>query len=178
MAQWQTLGTKIVYKNKWIQVDEDDVIDPLGDKTIYGIVKPQSGVVYIVPVTADGEFVLTRQYRYAMKEETWEFPSGQTNNEDIISAAKRELHEETGYQSNDLSKISKIAIDTSLSSTRIDIILAKDAIKYSSDLDPLDGIVEAKTFKQETIKDMVLSSQIICPHTIASFYIAKTHLSA
>jgi ADP-ribose pyrophosphatase len=54
--------------------------------------------VMIVPVTADGNLVLVRQYRHNLKAHVLEFPAGTIGeSEGLEDAALRELEEETGY---------------------------------------------------------------------------------
>jgi ADP-ribose pyrophosphatase len=54
--------------------------------------------VLIVPITADGNLVLVRQYRHNLKAHVLEFPAGTIGeSEDPEDAALRELEEETGY---------------------------------------------------------------------------------
>jgi ADP-ribose pyrophosphatase len=54
--------------------------------------------VMVVPVTADRELVLVRQYRHNLKSHQLEFPAGTMNEtEEPQSAARRELEEETGF---------------------------------------------------------------------------------
>jgi ADP-ribose pyrophosphatase len=54
--------------------------------------------VMIVPLTADGNLVMVRQYRHNLKAHVMEFPAGTiTEGEDPEAAALRELEEETGY---------------------------------------------------------------------------------
>ena len=54
--------------------------------------------VMAVPVTADRQLVLVRQYRHNLKSYQLEFPAGTMNEtEEPESAARRELEEETGF---------------------------------------------------------------------------------
>jgi ADP-ribose pyrophosphatase len=64
-----------------------------------------SGAVVIVPVTADRQLVLIEQYRFPIGSEVIELPAGLVGDgphiaeERLIDAARRELLEETGYDS-------------------------------------------------------------------------------
>ena len=56
-----------------------------------------SGGVCVVPLTADNEVIMVRQFRYAFGEPLLEIPAGKLETgEDHYSAALRELSEETG----------------------------------------------------------------------------------
>ena len=57
------------------------------------------GAVCIVPITSEGEIILERQFRYPLDQVITEIPAGKLDfpEEDRLSAAKRELKEETGY---------------------------------------------------------------------------------
>ncbi len=54
--------------------------------------------VMVVPVTANGDLVLVRQYRHNLKSYALEFPAGTANHDEgLAHAAARELEEETGF---------------------------------------------------------------------------------
>jgi ADP-ribose pyrophosphatase YjhB (NUDIX family) len=63
--------------------------------------------VAIVPVTDDGEVVLLRQYRQALREHLLEIPAGtlDVDGESPTEAALRELAEETGYTARSLEHL-------------------------------------------------------------------------
>jgi ADP-ribose pyrophosphatase len=58
------------------------------------------GAAAVVPVTPDGEVLLVRQFRPAIRQELVEVPAGllDTGDEDALTCAARELFEETGYR--------------------------------------------------------------------------------
>ncbi len=64
-----------------------------------------SGIVGIVAVTDEGELLFVEQYRPPMNKRVIELPAGLagdtagTEHEDLAAAARRELIEETGYDS-------------------------------------------------------------------------------
>jgi ADP-ribose pyrophosphatase len=52
----------------------------------------------VVPVTADGNVIMVKQYRHKLRQDTIELPAGLVNpDEPIEEAAERELVEETGH---------------------------------------------------------------------------------
>lgn len=65
-----------------------------------------SGVVAVVAVTPDGRLVLTEQYRPAVETRVLDLPAGLAGDlagaedESLLVAARRELMEETGYESD------------------------------------------------------------------------------
>lgn len=74
--------------------------------------------VMIVPITAGGDVVMVRQYRHNLKQHMLELPAGTADHgrEDLASAARRELAEETGYEPGPGARLEKLGACYSLSS--------------------------------------------------------------
>ena len=99
---WQVLGSRQVYENAWIRVREDDVIRPDGQPGIYGVVEFQGLAVAIVALTEDEQVYLVGQYRYPTDTYSWEVVEGTSEaGEEPLTAAKRELSEETGLTASE-----------------------------------------------------------------------------
>ncbi len=97
---WKKINSKEIYKNEWIRLREDKVINPSGAEGIYSVVEAKPAIG-IVPITEDLQIYLVGQYRYTLDVYTWEIPEGGgLPNEDTLIGAKRELCEETGLTAN------------------------------------------------------------------------------
>ncbi len=96
-SPWKTNSSRIVYRNDWIRVREDQVIRPDGGAGIYGVIeiRPSVGVVAL---NEREEIVLVGQWRYPHNHYSWEIPRGGSHDgeTDMLDVAKRELAEEAG----------------------------------------------------------------------------------
>jgi len=72
-----------------------------------------TGIVVIVPVTADGKLILIEQHRVPLDKSVIELPAGLagdiagSENEPLAEAAKRELLEETGYTATGMTYLAE-----------------------------------------------------------------------
>ena len=53
---WQTLSSRVAYRNPWITVREDDVLAPDGSPAVYGVVELRDSV-FVVALTDDDQVV-------------------------------------------------------------------------------------------------------------------------
>ena len=85
--------------------------------------------VNIIPLTADGRVVCVRQYRHGTREVTLEVPGGMVDPEDGSprAAARREMREETGYDSDRLIDLGSVAPNPAIQNNRCHTYLALDA---------------------------------------------------
>ena len=101
MAHTETmLESKEIFNGRVIRVTVDKVQLEDGSTSTREIVHHHGGAC-ILPVDADGNITLVRQFRYAFGEEIWELPAGKLEaDEDPFEAAKRELSEECGLSAD------------------------------------------------------------------------------
>ena len=86
------------------------------------------GAAAVVPVRGDGKILMVKQYRNAIDRMTLEIPAGSRDSvtEDTRVCAARELEEETGYCSDDLTRILSLKTTVAFCDEFIDVYLAKN----------------------------------------------------
>ena len=87
-----------IYDGVILHVFKDTVSLPNGNPATREVIR-HVGAVGVIPVTEDGKVIIERQFRYPLDRVVTEIPAGKLDSftEDRLSAAKRELEEETGY---------------------------------------------------------------------------------
>ena len=85
------------------------------------------GAVAIVPLTAEGEVLLVRQFRYATGDWLLEVPAGKLDSgEDPQVAAVRELEEETGFRAGSVESLGWVWTTPGFSNEKIWLYLARE----------------------------------------------------
>lgn len=95
------VNSKSVYEDKWLKFFQDEIKFPDGSSGTYAWADRKSGVGIVV-ITKDKKVLLHREYRYPIKDYSWEIQGGGIDDgETVEQAAVRELEEETGIQMNE-----------------------------------------------------------------------------
>jgi len=170
---WKTLSSQKIYENPWISLTEHEVINPGGGNGIYGEVHFKNLAIGIIPLDKDNNTWLVGQYRFPLKQYSWEIPEGGGSiDEDPLLSAKRELLEETGIMADDWTEIQKIHLSNSVSDEFGIIYLARQlSFGESSPEESEDLIVRKLPF--ETAYQMVLNGEITDSLSVAAILKVK-----
>lgn len=118
----------------------------------WDFVSHRKGAAAVLPVLDDGRIIMVRQYRNALERETIEIPAGCRDfvGEDTRLCAERELKEETGYSSDDISFLLSLRTTVAFCRRRSRcLILHKNLKKGEQHLDDAESIdVEIYTLKE------------------------------
>ena len=170
---WITLSSQKIYENPWISLTEHKVINPGGGNGIYGEVHFKNLAIGIIPLDKDNNTWLVGQYRYPLKQYSWEIPEGGgLLDDDPLLSAKRELLEETGIKADEWLEIQKIHLSNSVSDELGLIYLARQlSFGESSPEESEDLIVRKLPF--ETAFQMVLNGEITDSLSVAAILKVK-----
>ena len=130
------------------------------NQTLYREVINHNGGVAVVAVEND-EIYFVEQYRHAVESDVLELPAGCIEKgEDPLICARRELQEEIGFDSENISLLGKFYPTPGYSSETIYLYLAEDLIPNQLELDE-DEFIEMKKIKISKIKEMLLNNEFI-----------------
>lgn len=122
----EIIEPKKIFSNKYIEIFNDDVKFPSGNQGTYIRINSTSDKsVAVLPITADGNIVVIKNYRHGIRGWGIEIPKGSVEpNEEASHAAIRELEEETGYVCKKLIHICEYSESPAIFSNKIDCFIA------------------------------------------------------
>ncbi len=173
MQEWKRLDRKLVYKGSIINYYRDTVRVPNGNVVEWDFIG-HNGAAAVVPVTADGKILMVRQYRNALDRMTLEIPAGGLNGRDepTMSAAARELEEETGYRSENLTFLISVNTTVAFCNEKIDIYVATGLTLTKQHLDE-DEFIDVVPMSVEELTAMIYERKIMDSKTVSAILAYK-----
>ena len=158
---WITHSRELVFENPWLELYKHDVTDHGGKPGTYTTVEFRTKAVGIVPIDDEGNTWLVGQYRYPLKEYSWEIPEGGVpHNEDLLEGAVRELKEEVGLTADNWQHIMEFNTSNSCTNEVAHIFIARNLTLGENDLESTEADMKVKKLPFEEAFNMVMSGQI------------------
>lgn len=164
----ETLGSRVVYQNRWMRVREDRIRRSDGYEGVYGVVEKTDFVV-IAPIE-NGVIHLVEQYRYPVRRRCWELPQGSWEDQpgtDPDVLAQAELREETGLSAAVMTPVAYLHIAYGYSTQGYHIYLASGLTNGERDLDAEEAGLITRAFALSEVERMILDGTITDATTIA-----------
>jgi len=170
---WTIRGETLKYDNPWIRVTEFTVTDPSGRPGIYGTAHFKNFAIGIIPVDDQGNTYLVGQYRFPLKQYSWEIPEGGGDREvPPLESAKRELSEETGLKAARWEKLIEMHLSNSVTDEWGIVYLATGLTLGEAHPEP-DEVLTLKKLPLEEAYQRVVSGEITDSLTVAGLLRAK-----
>lgn len=172
---WEEVKTEHIIQDEWIDIRRSAYRFP--DGTVFEPYYSYSRRDYTIIVARDedGKYICVRQFRHGIKEVTTEFPAGGIERsdgkeyggpgiaaEDALEAAKRELMEETGHESDNWTHLITIPSNATIADNYAYVFMADGCKKVAGqslddteflnivkyDEDEIDELIRTGKFQQ------------------------------
>ncbi|MBW4577082.1 MAG: NUDIX hydrolase [Aphanothece sp. CMT-3BRIN-NPC111] len=179
LAKWKLLNSHIVFDNNWCRVRQDEIELPSGQVIDDFFVNVRPDIALILPVTQNREIVFVRQYRHGVGEILLELPAGafHPQKEDSVTAATRELEEETGYVAETLIKLATLYDNPVKDTNKIHLFLADKVHPSGKQTLDVTEEIEVVLIPLEDVLKEISQGEICVSGTIAAIFLGLNFLS-
>jgi len=165
-----------IHKGKRVHLFHDRLVTPTGKEVDWELIM-HPGASAVIPIDDEGKIVMVRQYRNASDDYVLEIPAGvfDAPDEDPLACARRELEEEIGYTSEDITFLYKFYSSIGICDEVIHIFVAKNLILSKQNLDD-DEFVTIERYTLDELVDMVFDGRLTDNKTISAILTYKVSL--
>jgi 8-oxo-dGTP pyrophosphatase MutT (NUDIX family) len=171
------LSSRVVYRNRWMTVREDEVERDNGTRGIYGVIEKYDSAIILA--VENQHIYLVEQFRYPLGANSLEFPQGslERNNVDPAEIARNELQAETGLVAEKMECLGEIYIACGYANQKTYAFLATDLIHAESEPDQEEHDLVLRKVSLAALNALIASHQIKDAQTLAAWALYQTRSS-
>jgi len=170
--KWKVLSSTYLVKAPWAVLRKDVCEMPNGHLVPEYYVLEYPNWVNIVAFTKENEIILVRQYRHGAGKEFLEIPGGVIDEgEDALTAAAREMMEETGYRFEQMEKLVDLYPNPATSTNITTTFIARGGVKINEqaldDQEEIEVILASVNEVKQLLRENKIGQAL---HAAALFY--------
>jgi 8-oxo-dGTP pyrophosphatase MutT (NUDIX family) len=177
---WKVLSKQQVIDTPFLKIRREEVAVPGGPVIPDYYIIENRGWAGVVPVTADGRFLINQQYKHGIGLEVIEFPAGgiDPHETDPLETAHRELMEETGYSFDDdqVELLSHMYANPTGAITQVWWYLARNVTKTGTPKDDPIEVIENSLVTPAELLQLIHSGRFNVQGQISAAYMALEKL--
>ena len=168
---WRLLESKVDLSYQLFEIRTDTSRSPRTGQELKFVVLDTPDWVNIIPLTAEGNVILVKQFRHGIRQVSLETPGGLVEpGNTLAEAARRELLEETGFQGEDWSLLGSFYPQPAFLTNRYHTFLVKNAVKVSELKQDEGEDLEVVQVRLEQVPGLIREGKIGHALVIAGFY--------
>ncbi|MBR1629369.1 MAG: NUDIX hydrolase [Lachnospiraceae bacterium] len=185
--EWEELSTEHIIHDEWIDLRKSAYRLP--DGKVFEPYYSYSRRDYVVIVASDeeGKYICVRQFRQGIRKVTTEFPAGgierkdgrqygrtqDVSAEDALAAAKRELLEETGCESDEWKPLLAVPSNATIADNVAYLFSAKNCRRVARQTLDDTEFLNVKTYAADEIEAMIANGKFEQAMHILAWYLRK-----
>lgn len=159
---WEVIDSEYLFRRPWLTARRDHVRLPNGNEIPEYYILEYPDWINVIAITDSGEFVMIRQYRHGLRQTCYELPAGVVEDgEDPLTAAKRELLEETGFGGGEWIKLMTLSPNPSTNTNLTHCYLATGVQKQAEQHLDMGEDLSVHLLSQHIVKKLLADNEIM-----------------
>lgn len=160
MQPYQVIATKVLFDHPAARILVDTIQHQGRQRPYFYLASPVEAVA-TVGVNADGQVLLTRQYRHPIGQVIYDLPAGRLEpGEAPLDGARREFEEETGYYPRQIQVLGRYNQFPGTLRAATNLFFARDLLPTQQHLDEGEEL-EIVAMPVDQILEMILAGELL-----------------